>query len=64
MKRKKHEVSPEEFAKTERDPASLTDVESVVRQVLSHEAKPEKKSLNQQPPRAELRKPWRLLRRG
>ena len=62
--RKKHEVSPKEFAKTERDPASLKDVESVVQQVMRHDAKPENKSVNRQPARAELQKRWSLFRRS
>ena len=50
------------FDETERHPVTETDVESVLRQVMDHPAKPESKSENREPTKGEISQRWRMVR--
>ena len=50
------------FAETERDPVTVADVESVMREVMDHPAKPESKSENREPTKDEISQRWKLAR--
>ena len=52
----------QKFEETERDPVTRTDVETAVRQVMDHPAKPVAKSENREPTKHEIRQRWKLER--
>ena len=56
-------IDPAAFAETERDPVTRTDVETALRQVMTHAAKPQDGSENREPMRKELSQRYRLKRR-
>lgn len=56
------QINRDAFAETERDPVSRSEVESAVRQVLGHPAKPEKRSENREPSKAEINQRWKMRR--
>ena len=58
----KHKININEFKKSERDPTPLSEVEDALRQVMSHPAKPAKKSENREPTKQEIEKRWKLDR--
>jgi len=62
MKKKKSTINIKEFEKTDREDISIADFEAAFSQILSHPAKPEKKSENREPTRKELNKKWKLGR--
>ena len=57
-------ASAKAFRETERDPATLSDVEAVMRQVMKHPARPAAKSENREPTNEELNRKWKLTRRN
>ncbi|MXY18284.1 MAG: hypothetical protein F4Y57_15190 [Acidobacteria bacterium] len=57
---KKSKVNVKEFDKTERRDVSMSDLEDVFRQVLSHSDKPKTKSENREPSKEELNRKWKL----
>ena len=52
------------FEEMERETVTRGDVESAVRQVMKHPAKPKRQSENREPTRAELSQRWKMTRRG
>ena len=62
MTKRQPKIDPAAFAETERDPATQADLESAVRQVMEHPAKPAAKSENREPTQAELNQRWKLRR--
>ena len=56
-------IDPAAFAETERDPVTRVDVETALRQVMTHPAKPQDGSENREPTRAEFGQRYRLRRR-
>ncbi len=51
------------IAETERDDATMADMEAAMRQVMAHPANPAAKSENREPTKAELSQRWKLTRR-
>ncbi len=51
------------FAETKRDPVALADMKAAMRQIMSRPEKPEPKSENRTPTKAELNQRWKLTRR-
>ena len=64
MTKRQPKPDPAAFAETERDPATLSDMETAMRQVLEHPAKPVATSENREPTKAELNKRWKLVPRA
>ncbi len=62
MTKRQSEIDPAAFAETKRDPVKQADVESAVRQVMAHPAKPKNGSENREPTQAELNQRWKLRR--
>ena len=62
--KKKPKINVQEFEKTERLEASMSDFEGAFRQVLSHPDKPETKSENREPSKEELNRKWKLGQAG
>jgi len=60
--KKKFAINVKEFEKMERKVLSMNDFEVAFSQIMSHTAKPEKKSENCEPTREELNKKWKLGR--
>ena len=54
---------PAVFAETERDDATMADMEAAMRQVMAHPARPVAKSENREPTKEELNQRWKLTRR-
>lgn len=63
MNKRKPKINLAAFAETERDPATVADVEAAVRQVMQHPAKPVATSENREPTKEELNQRWKLTRR-
>ena len=55
---------PAAFKQVERDLVTRSDVESALRQVMAHPAKPEIRSENREPTVAEVGQRWKMGRRG
>ncbi|MYA59458.1 MAG: hypothetical protein F4X40_02715 [Chloroflexi bacterium] len=60
----KFKLNSDAFNQVERDPVTRSDVESALRQVLGHPAKPGIRSENREPTVAEIGQRWKLERRG
>lgn len=60
---KSAQIDLDAFDETERDPVTWDKLESAMRQMISHPAKPETRSENREPTREELRRRWKFSRR-
>ena len=61
--RRPEKVNRRAFDETERETVTRAEVETAVRQVMKHPAKPEKQSENREPTREELNRRWKMMRR-